>query len=250
MTAPCSYNSFHLERKNMKNIRLDSRLACVASLVKECDCVIDIGTDHAYLPVYLVENGVCRAAYACDVKKGPLENARQTVKESGLQEKIETVLSDGLDRVEPRKNCCVVLAGMGGILISELLMRAAWLSDESIQIVAQPMSHAENVRRYLYENGFEITEEKTAADNRHTYLALSAVYTGKRTEYTEGRLYYGKLFEKRDETSFRYLKSCRDRLIKRYQAISRDERYRDESLLLKAILDEFDEKGRNLDADC
>lgn len=233
----------------MKNIRLDSRLACVASLVKKCDCVIDVGTDHAYLPVFLLKNEVCKSAYACDVKKGPLENAKETVKDFGLEEKIETVLSDGLDNVKPEKNCCVVLAGMGGILISELLDRAGWLSDESVQIVAQPMSHAEYVRRFFYDNGFTITEEKTAADKRHVYLSLSAVYTGKRTVYTEGQLYYGKLFGNGDETSYRFLKQQYDRLKKRYDAICPDEKYKEESLTLKTILDEFDERGRNFDAD-
>ena len=237
------------ERNHMKTIRLDSRLACVASLVKKCDCVIDVGTDHAYLPVFLVENRVCESAFACDVKKGPLENAKETVKNYGLEDKIETVLSDGLDSVQPMKNCCVVLAGMGGILISELLMRAGWLCDESVQIVVQPMSHAEYVRRFLYENGFEITEEKTAADGKHVYLALSAVYTGKRTEYTEAKLYYGKLLENRDETTARYLRRQYERLKKRYDAIGTDERYKDESLVLKAILDELNERGRNFDAD-
>ena len=226
----------------MKTIRLDSRLACVASLVKKCDCVIDVGTDHAYLPVYLLQNEVGDTAFACDVKKGPLENAKETVKNYGLEEKIQTVLSDGLDSVQSMKNCCVVLAGMGGILISELLMRAGWLCDESVQIVAQPMSHAEYVRRFLYENGFEITEEKTAAGGKH-------VYTGKRTEYTEAKLYYGKLLENRDETTARYLRRQYDRLKKRYDAIGTDERYKDESLVLKAILDELNERGRNLDAD-
>lgn len=226
----------------MKNIRLDSRLACVASLVRKCDCVIDIGTDHAYLPVFLIQNEVCDSAFACDVKKGPLENAKETVGNFGLKNQIETVLSDGLDNVKPQKNCCVVLAGMGGILISELLGRADWLLDESVQIVAQPMSHAEYVRKFFYENGFEITEEKTAADGKHCYLALSAVYTGKKTAYTEGRLYYGKLFENRDETTTLYLRRQYDRMKKRYDAICTDEKYRDESLMLKTIINEFKEK--------
>lgn len=238
-----------VERDNMKDIRLDSRLACVASLVRKCGCVIDVGTDHAYLPVFLIQNEVCDTAFACDVKKGPLENAKETVRIFGLEKRIETVLSDGLDNVKPRKNCCVVLAGMGGILISELLGRADWLLDESVQIVAQPMSHAEYVRRFLYENGFEITEEKTAADAKHVYLALSAVYTGKKTAYTEGRLYYGKLFENRDETTTLYLRRQYDRLKKRYNAICTDEKHQDESLTIKTIMDEFDEKGRNTDAD-
>ncbi|MGN1442797.1 MAG: tRNA (adenine(22)-N(1))-methyltransferase [Acutalibacteraceae bacterium] len=233
----------------MKNIRLDSRLACVASLVKKSDCVIDVGTDHAYLPAFLLQNKVCQSAYACDVKKGPLENARETIKNCGLEKKIETVLSDGLDSVTPQKNCCVVLAGMGGILISEILMRAKWLLDESIQIVAQPMSHAEQVRKFFFENGFEITEEKTVADSRHVYLALTAVYTGERTEYTEGQLYYGKLFENEGETTHLYLKRQYDRLKKRYDAICSDENYQEEILTLKAILNEFHEKGRTFDAD-
>lgn len=233
----------------MNVMKLDQRLGCVASLVKKCECVIDIGTDHAYLPVYLLQKEVCESAFACDVRQGPLENARATVKNYGLENRIETVLSDGLDSVKPQKNCCVVLAGMGGILISELLSRASWLCDGSIQIVVQPMSHPEYVRRFFYDNGFTITAEKTAADAKHCYLALSAVYTGKKTEYTDGRLYYGELFRNEDETSYLYLKRQYDRLKKRYCAIRSDKKYTDESRALKAVLDEFNLKGRNFDAD-
>ena len=75
------------------------------------------------------------------------------------------------------------------------------------------------------------------------------MYTGKRTEYTEAKLYYGKLLENRDETTARYLRRQYDRLKKRYDAIGTDERYKDESLVLKAILDELNERGRNFDAD-
>ncbi|MGN1194822.1 MAG: class I SAM-dependent methyltransferase [Acutalibacteraceae bacterium] len=233
----------------MNTIKLDKRLSCVASLVKKCECVIDVGTDHAYLPSFAVQKGICDTALACDVKTGPLENAKETVKSFGLENKIKTVLSDGLDSVKPRKNCCVVLAGMGGILISELLQRAKWLSDESVQIVLQPMSHAEYVRKFLYENGFEITEEKTADDGKHCYLALSAVYTGEKTDYTNAQLYYGKLFEIQDGTAYIYLKRQYDRLKKRYNAICKDEKYEHERVMLKTIIDEFNLKGRNFDAD-
>ena len=233
----------------MNMVKLDKRLSCVASLINQCVCVIDVGTDHAYLPVFAVQSGICETALACDVKIGPLENARQTVKSFGLEDRIKTVLSDGLDSVKPTKNCCVVLAGMGGILIRELLGRATWLFDEGIQIVAQPMSHAEQVRQFFYENGFAITEEKTAADGKHCYLALSAVYTGKKTEYTSAKAYYGKLFESEDGTAHVYLKRQYDRLKKRYNAILQDEKYKQESLSLKAVLDEFELQGRNSDAD-
>ena len=97
----------------MKTINLDSRLSLVASFVRKGSRVADIGTDHAYIPVYLVQTGVSPSAVAADLRKMPLENAKKTIEQYDLSSKISTVLSDGLDGIE--KNCCddIVIAGMG-----------------------------------------------------------------------------------------------------------------------------------------
>ena len=177
----------------MANLNLDARLSAVATLVRHGSIVADIGTDHAYLPAYLVGTGVCPRAIASDLRVGPLENARETVRAFGLEDRIQTVLSDGLDALTP--GCCddVILAGMGGILIAELLARTPWLCAPDIRVIAQPMSHHEDVRRFFFEHGFSLREEVCAVDGRHCYCAMAAEYTGASISYTPAQPYVGLL---------------------------------------------------------
>ena len=177
-------------------IHLDARLSLAASFVRSGSVVADIGTDHAYLPVHLVETGVCPRAFACDKRTDPLQNAKQTVEAAGLSDRITTLLSDGLDALPPGCADDVVFAGMGGILIAELLNRAAWLKNESVRVIVQPMSHAEDVRLWLFENGFAIDEEAALFDRHHGYVVLAAHYTGENAAYTSAMLYGGTLFGK------------------------------------------------------
>ena len=140
----------------MSRIKLDQRLLSVASLVRKNKVVADVGTDHAYVVAYLIENGITERAIASDINKGPLENARQTLVDCGIEDKVSLILSDGLKNI-PENSCeDIVIAGMGGILISEILENAPWIKNDNMHIIAQPMTHAEVLRKWLFENGFEI----------------------------------------------------------------------------------------------
>ena len=103
----------------MKNISIDDRLKSIASLVDKCESFADIGTDHGYLPIYLISNNIANFGYACDVAIGPLNSAKENISKYQLNDKIMTILSDGLEKV-PYVNT-VIMAGMGGILITQLL---------------------------------------------------------------------------------------------------------------------------------
>ena len=165
----------------MEKIKLDSRLESVASLVEKGSIVADIGTDHAYLLCYLVQNGICPSGIAADLRKGPLANAQQTVTSCGLTEKIELILSDGLQNI--KEGCCdtIVMAGMGGILISEIIEKAPWVYNKNVTIIAQPMTHAEILRKFLCDNGFEIKKEVASTDGKRLYCALAAEFTVKKS---------------------------------------------------------------------
>ena len=119
----------------MGRIKLDNRLMSVASLVRKGSTVVDVGTDHAYVVAYLIENGIIENAIASDINKGPLENARQTLIDCGISEKTELILSDGLMSVPENSADDIVVAGMGGILISEILENAPWLKNKNIHII-------------------------------------------------------------------------------------------------------------------
>lgn len=201
-------------------IKLDERLSAVASMVREKARVADIGTDHAYLPSWLVLKGISPGGIAADLRKGPLENARQTVIEHGLSDKIELVLSDGLDNI--KENSCddIVLAGMGGNLIADILKRAPWIKSKNINIVAQPMTHAEVLREFFVSEGFSIIEEKTATDGRRLYCVIKAHYTGEKAEHDISYIYTGKLFENSDSITKAYIEKLIFTLEKKYNALT------------------------------
>ena len=221
----------------MSKIKLDDRLSAVASLVRNGKRVADIGTDHGYLVAYLVENGVCPSGIAADLRKGPLENARQTVIAQGLSDKIELILSDGLQNIP--ENACddIVIAGMGGNLIAEILEKAPWVKSEKINIVAQPMTHAEVLRQYFIDNGFIINEEKTATDGKRYYCIISATFCGTTvTAHNTSYIYTGEIKPVTD-TDIKYLQKILTALTKKYDAlISANKEDTDN---LKIIIDEI-----------
>ena len=197
----------------MSKIKLDDRLSAVAGLVRHGKRVADIGTDHGYLVAYLVENGICPCGIAADLRKGPLENARQTVIQQGLSDKIELILSDGLEKI-PETSCDdIVIAGMGGNLIAEILDKAPWTKNENIHIIAQPMTHAEVLRQWLLDNGFAINQEKTATDGKRYYCIISAGYTGIKEDYNACYIYTGEI-KPESETDIKYLQKILTALTK------------------------------------
>lgn len=224
------------------SIQLDPRLSLVASFVRQGSALADVGTDHAYLPVFLVQTGRCPRAVASDLREGPLRNARQTVREHGLESKIATVLSNGLDALEPRCADDVVLAGMGGILIAELLARAAWLRDPAVQIIAQPMSHAEDVRRFFFQNGFALEREACAKESRHCYVAMAARYTGETTDPSPALPYGGLLFGQTDEAARCCLRQQLSRLQKRRDALANAGKDPQEVAYLTAVIEDFERR--------
>lgn len=222
----------------MSKIKLDDRLSAVASLVRNGKRVADIGTDHGYLVAYLVENGMCPSGIAADLRKGPLDNARQTVIEQGLSEKIELILSDGLINIPSDACDDIVIAGMGGNLIAEILENAPWVKDEKINIVAQPMTHAEVLRQWFVDNGFTITKEKTATDGKRYYCIISANYTSTKTEHKHSYIYTGEIKAETD-TDIKYLRKILTALTKKYDALMSANK--EDTDNLKEVIDDIKE---------
>lgn len=203
----------------MAKIKLDSRLSAVAELVREGKTVADIGTDHAYLLGFLLQQGKIRSGIAADLRKGPLENARKTLLESGELDKVRLVLSDGLDELSEGDCEDIVIAGMGGILIKEILERTPWVYNEDIHIIAQPMTHGEVLRRFFLENGFKILRESSATDGKRFYCIISAQYDGIKREAEEWYTYVGELIRNRDEVSQMYINKTVAALEKKLEAM-------------------------------
>ena len=199
-------------------MKLTKRLAMVSSFVKNGCIPADIGTDHAYLPSYLVINGTCERAIAADIGKGPLNNAAETVREFGLEDKIKLILSDGLKKIDFSDIDTVILAGMGGDLIKNILSSADMNELRKIHIIAQPQSHSEKVRLFLMENGFEIEREDVCEDSGHIYNCLSAYYSGK-TDYPLYYEYYGKLMESDSDLAETLIQNTVSQIAIKYEAL-------------------------------
>ena len=199
-------------------LTLSERMLMAAKMVRKGNAVADIGTDHAYLPAYLILNGISPKALACDVRKGPLENARKTVEHYGIEDKITLRLSDGFDEIEPFEAQDFIMCGMGGTLMEQLVSRAYWLKDSSKRIVVQPQSHAEDIRRFFVENGFEILFEDACIDGGKLYCAMAAEYTGKMLQRPVSYIYTGELPKCGKKEARLYLENTVARLRKKLEA--------------------------------
>lgn len=187
-------------------------------MVRKGNAVADIGTDHAYLAAWLVLNGIASKALACDIRKSPLENARKTVEHYGLKDKITLRLSDGFDDIEPFEADDFIMCGMGGTLMEQLASRAYWLKDKSKRIIVQPQSHAEDIRRFFVENGFEILCEDACIDSGKLYCAMAAEYTGEIKEKPISYIYTGELSKCAKPEAKLYLEKINAQLKKKLEA--------------------------------
>lgn len=157
-------------------MHLDSRLSLIASLVRKGSRVADIGTDHAYLPVFLVEQGIIPSAIASDIRQGPADRALKTVADAKLAGRISVRLGNGLSTVSPQETDDIVIAGMGGETIASILNDAPWTKDAPYRFILQPMTKPEVLREFLLNAGYALTEEHIAYNNHHPYLVLCAEY--------------------------------------------------------------------------
>ncbi|MGN0570222.1 MAG: tRNA (adenine(22)-N(1))-methyltransferase [Candidatus Fimenecus sp.] len=201
-------------------LKLTNRLQLVADCVNPCDSMADIGTDHAYLPVWCLLNGKARSAVAADINPKPLSNARKTVEEYELNDKITLRLSDGLKNITADEVQEIVVAGMGGNQIADMISQTPWLRDQSIHLVLQPMTHFEDVRRALCENGFVIESEQTTAEGERLYVVISARYSHNKKTYPEWYYYAGELPRGKGETDAHFLEKIITRLKKRGEALA------------------------------
>ncbi|GAA3636119.1 class I SAM-dependent methyltransferase [Lactobacillus hamsteri] len=183
---------------------MNLRLNTLAEMVDPGARIADIGTDHAYLPILLVKNNKINYAIASDIGKGPLENAKADIKEAGLEEKIDTRLGAGLVTVKKEDNVdTVVIAGMGGKLMSDIL-NDDWLKGFHFDtLVLEPNVGEAGVRSWLMIHGYEIVEEHLIAEAGHTYELIKAKLVNKVLPLTEKQLFFGPFILKEKNQVFK-----------------------------------------------
>ena len=157
-------------------MKLTDRLQTIADFVEKGSRAADIGTDHGYLSVYLVENNIAESVIATDVNEKPLNKACECIEENNLNEKISTRLGNGLDALNEGEVDTVIIAGMGGHLISDILDSSKQIASSISTFILQPMTGEEELREYLYNNNYKIVSERLAKEGKRFYHILKVVH--------------------------------------------------------------------------
>lgn len=178
-------------------MELSSRLKTVADMVKY-PTMADIGTDHGYVPIYLHKHKKITKALACDINKGPLAKAKENVQKNHAENVIETRLGSGLLPVSPYEVESVVIAGMGGMLIIQILEVSKEVVRTMKELILSPHSDVAEVRRYLHQIGFSIADERMVKDDGKYYVFLRAVFESEVYEREIDYLFGHILLKKKD----------------------------------------------------
>ena len=161
---------------------INARLLSAAELVRQGAVFADIGTDHAYLPLFLLGEGKIARAVCADINEGPLNSARANAREAGITDKVEFVLTDGAAALSGKGITDYAICGMGGELIAAIIDRAPHLRDDGVNLILGPNSRQATLRKYLASEGFEIKCESYSTDAGKHYVTFLATYTGNKTE--------------------------------------------------------------------
>ncbi len=153
-------------------MKLSNRMEAIAAMVTPGGRLADIGTDHAYVPIALLERGIMQSAIAMDVRSGPLARARAHIADAGLTERIDTRLSDGLSDLAPQEADTIILAGMGGMLIRQILSNGRVTAHSARELVLQPQSDLAVLRRFLQEDGYRILDEDMICEDGKYYTVI------------------------------------------------------------------------------
>lgn len=200
-------------------IELSKRMQSVADMIQPCDAVGDIGCDHAFVSIYLVEQHRAKRVIASDVRRGPITIAKRNIEAMNLSDQIEIRMGDGLDTIVPGEVNAVVLAGMGGMLMIDILERGEEVVTRCDQLVLQPQSDIEKVRRYLAEKGYHLADEQMLIDAGKYYnlLDVRVHEMVQKDEYDCSKLaddwcymYGGSLLRKKDPDLRSWLVKRRD----------------------------------------
>ena len=194
-------------------IKISERLIAVANMVDVCDTVADIGTDHGFVPIYLVKNHVCKHAIAMDVREGPLNRAKKYIHQEKLHMHIETRLSDGFSKLGEMEADEVVISGIGGELMVSILSQGERVAKTMKKLILSPQTEIYKVREYLAENGYEVEQEIMVEDDKKYYVIMK-VFPGQTYKLSAVEAMFGKkLLEERSHVFLEYIENEKRKYI-------------------------------------
>lgn len=172
---------------------LDDRLQACADFVRDGARLVDVGTDHAYLPIYLARSGKIKYAIATDIKYAPLAIAQKNILKYGIKDMVEVRLSDGFSRIRQSEVDDIVISGMGGQMIVQILDKCQWIQDPSLHLILQPMTADNVLREFLFTKKFQIIKEVVVKSGNHVYAVMLAHFIGKEFVWSQADTYISKL---------------------------------------------------------
>ena len=220
-------------------VKLSKRLSAIADCIKPCRCLVDVGTDHGYIPVFAAENRLAERIIATDIRSGPLESAMRSAKNDGVFDKIEFKQADGLDGIAPEEVDTVILAGMGGETILSILESAFRLKERDVLFILQPQSKIGELSAWLYSEGYTVFDASLVQDEGKLYIVFTVKAGESRAMLSSAELYVNRiLLEKRDPLLPAYLDTM---ILKAELALSgmakaKKEVADEEKLHLRAVL--------------
>ncbi|CAB1240687.1 tRNA (adenine(22)-N(1))-methyltransferase TrmK [Clostridium sp. MT-14] len=197
-------------------MEISLRLKAVAQMVDDCQCAADIGTDHGYIPIYLIKNHICSRAIASDINVGPIKRAILNVRFENLEDKIDCRIGEGLSTIRPGEAEEIVIAGMGGNLIANIIEDHVDVFKKSNSFILQPMQNSEVLREYIYKKGFKIIDEELCIDENRFYEIIKIEYNTDVREVDSIFYEIGKILI---EKKHRYLPKFIENKIKDYSRI-------------------------------
>ena len=219
--------------------KLDERLRAVAAVVREGSRCADIGCDHGYLIAWLAASGRIPSGYACDINQKPLDRAAFTLSEYCVRDRVKLVLCDGLSGIAPGTVEDIVITGMGGELIWEIICAQDWTRDPSLRFVLQPMTKPERLRTALCRNGFEILRETAAVSGGFPYAVMQVAYTGTCREPGEAFALCGLLLTDPSEAARQYVAKAARLVRERRDGLARSGNTPEECARLDDLLREL-----------
>jgi tRNA (adenine22-N1)-methyltransferase len=231
----------------MKNIEvhISGRMKMVIDCVSPCDTVYDIGTDHGYIPIYLVLKGMCKTAVATDVKMMPVQKAIRNAALFGVSESMKIFQAGGISHV--KDGACIIISGMGAYVIIDMLKKDMDIAKKSSVLIIQCQHMTELLRTFLWDNGFEIYLEKLCEDDNKIYNVICTSYTGKNVAYSKKDVIASKyLVENRDPLLGSYIKPYLKKLNDRIEGLLSIHKSCRDLEDLKKELEDLNEKDENI----